>query len=301
MGQGYQDRDAEIIDYQLWKEDGVGGVLRGPKPDNLIKDEYISCVGAAQTFGCYVKHTYVEQIGNSLGCGALNLGISGAGPGFFLSRPAFIKKVNQGKLAIVQVMSGRSVANSLYSTNGKEMLERISDGVKQGAAPMYAELLQSKNSELISAVLHETRNNWVREYIELLDRITVPKILLWFSVRTPEYSAELNNVHDFFGEFPQLVNREMINLIKVSADDYIECVTDAGMPQKLISQYTGQPVTINKRADLGGNKKSYNDYYPSPEMHDVAAKIILEKIKGKYFDTSGAADSKSSWITSLFK
>lgn len=284
MGQGYQNRDAEIIDYELWKEEGIPPILRGPKPKNLISGKYISCVGAAQTFGCYVDQTYVQQLDNSFSCGALNLGVSGAGPGFFLSRPSIIDKVNEGGLAIIQVMSGRSVANSLFSTNGKEMLSRVPDGVKKGAAPMYTDLLKTKNYQLISTILHETRNNWVQDYLELLSTIKVPKVLFWFSVRPPKYSAQLDNVHDFFGDFPQMVNQEMVDLIKSDADDYIECVTNAGMPQKLISKKTGEPVTINKRADLGGNTKAFNDYYPSPEMHDVAAKMISERIaNASYF------------------
>jgi hypothetical protein len=279
MGLGYQNRDAEIIDYQLWKPDDLGVQLRGPKPEPLENGGYIACVGAAQTFGCYVEHTYVHQIGEAIGWPVLNLGVAGAGPGFFLSRPAFLEKLNRSKLAVVQVMSGRSVANSLFDTDSKEMLTRRADGVVKGAAPMYADLLLEGNNRLISSVLHETRNNWVAQYLDLLERITVPKLLLWFAVRPPEYSARLGNVHEFFGDFPQLVNREMIDLIRPGADHYIECVSREGLPQKLYNRHTGEPTAIQKREDLGGTSKAFNDYYPSPEMHTLAATMLLECIE----------------------
>lgn len=275
MGLGYQQRDADIIDYQLWQADGIGPHLRGPKPDSLVDGEYITCIGAAQTFGCYVENTYVQLVGKETSCQMLNFGVSGAGPGFFLARPTIIEKINSSKLAVIQIMSGRSVANSLFDTDSKEMLTRRIDGAVKGAAPMYADLLAEGNNRLISSVLHETRNNWVAQYLELLESITAPKLLLWISVRPPEYSARLDNVHDFFGDFPQLVNREMVELIRMGADGYIECVSSEGLPQKLYSRHTGKRTAIQKRQDLGGTRKAFNDYYPSPEMHMLAAKMVL--------------------------
>ena len=99
--------------------------------------------------------------------------------------------------------------------------------------------------------------------------------MLWLSVRPPEYSASLDNVHDFFGDFPQLVNREMVELIRTGADGYIECVSSEGLPQKLYNRHTGKPTAIRKRQDLGGTRKAFNDYYPSPEMHMLAAKMLM--------------------------
>jgi len=105
-------------------------------------------------------------------------------------------------------MSGRSVANSFFDTlTDGEMLVRKSDNSQKGASPMYNDLLNSKDFKTISQALHETRHNWVCETIDLLDAITVPKILVWFSVRKPQYTASFKNVPAFFSDFPQLINQ----------------------------------------------------------------------------------------------
>ena len=278
MGKGYQDRDAEIIDYRLWNLKGVGAPLRGPEPASLNTGDYISCVGATQTFGCYAEHPYPALLGARLDTSILNLGMSGAGPSFFTTRPNFLSVIDEGRITVVQVMSGRSVSNHLFQSKGREMLTRRVDGETKGAAPMYRDLLETRDFRLISQVLHETRQQWVDDFTQLLDRIRSPKILFWLSVRAPEYSASLDDVHRFFGEFPQLVNREMVDFIRPLCDDYVECTTDVGMPQRLYSRRTGEPVEITKRADLGGGTKAFNDYYPSPEMHEAGAAMLHESI-----------------------
>jgi len=279
MGYGYQKRDAEIIDYQLYQLDGIHLPLRGPKPSSLEKGSYFTCVGAAQTFGCYCEEPYPRLIGDELGIETINFGAAGVGPSFFVGRQGIIDYINNGLFTIVQVLSGRSVSNHLYESNGREMLTRKSDGTKQGAEPMYRDLIESKDYREINKVLHDTRRNWVSETITLLQSIKVPKILLWFSIREPEYSAEMNRVRDFFGSFPQLVNLEMVELLKPYVSGYVECVSSEGLPQKLFSRYDGQPVSVNKREDLGGGQRSINAYYPSPQMHRLAADLLIPESK----------------------
>src|SRR5437773_8852640 len=50
-----------------------------------------------------------------------------------------------------------------------------------------------------------------------------------------------------------------------------ECVSSRGIPQPLISRFTGTPTTIEGRRDLNARWDGSNAYYPSPEMHLDAA------------------------------
>ncbi|OKH23255.1 hypothetical protein NIES593_10475 [Hydrococcus rivularis NIES-593] len=72
---------------------------------------------------------------------------------------------------------------------------------------------------------------------------------------------------------------------KKYSDEYVECITGRGMPQLLISRFTGKPTSIDSgREDLRnlhGSKHMFNKYYPSPEMQIDAAKA-LEKVCKKY-------------------
>ncbi len=276
MSAGYQKLDEEVIDYQLYKFEGLRP-LRGPKPEEMAKGGFFCCIGAAQTFGRYCEKPYPALLGKKLNLPHRNFGIAGAGPSFFTRHEPIMQHINDGAFAIVQIMSARSVSNHLFKSKGTELLERKTDGVEQGAKLMYDELIQEGDYRTINRVLHKTRMNWVDHYISLLESIRVPKILLWFSVRKPTYQSEFINGANFFGPYPQLVNQEMVDLIKPFAEHYVESVSDKGLPQPLFNKNTGKPVTISRRFD--NNDRAYNGYYPSPEMQVKAAKALLPVCK----------------------
>jgi hypothetical protein len=273
----YQERDYDIIDYQLYPLPGTGYRIRGPEPETLAPGEYFTSVGAAQTFGCFCEKPYPALLAERLALSPLNFGFAGAGPRFFVNAPDLRNYVNRGRFAIVQVMSGRSEDNSLFDTGGQEYLTRRSNGKKIGAEPAYRELLENESVETVAAIVEETRENWIKSYSELFEAIRVPKILFWFSTRSPQYEESYSgNIYEFFGEFPQLVNSAMVERIKPFADEYVECVSSRGLPQHLISRFTGNPTSIRHRADLDGGWHEYNPYYPSPEMHAEAFEALLE-------------------------
>jgi hypothetical protein len=123
----------------------------------------------------------------------------------------------------------------------------------------------------------ETRQNWANNYRLLLGQIIVPTILFWFSKRGPDYKEKYTNVGSLFGEFPHLVNCNVLNKVKKYSDYYVECMSRRGSPQLLISRFTGKLTTIDPaldRKDLGGKLWTHNEYYPSPEMHLDAADVL---------------------------
>ena len=218
----------------------------------------------------------------------LNLGYGGAGPYFYLKEKSLIAYTNKARFAIVQVMSGRSESNSLFDSGGLAYLTRISDGTKIMADPAYQQLLKQENTNYVKKIVEETRVNWLNNFQKLLQQIEVPKILFWFSNRHPSYREKYtNNVYQLFGNFPQLVNLKMVNQIRKYSDEYVECISNRGRHQLLISRFTGKPTAIEidpskARADLGSGKlERYNKYYPSPEMQ-VDAAYLLEKVCRKY-------------------
>ena len=125
--------------------------------------------------------------------------------------------------------------------------------------------------ELIAKVVRETRKRYSEEMFELLRLIGVPKILLWLSQRTPDYKENTKSVHDLFGGYPQLVNQSVIQDLIPLCDDYVEVVSSQGLHQKLINYATGKPVNVFPWAKV----PNQNDYYPSPEMHEIVYKKLL--------------------------
>lgn len=294
----YQERDYEVVDYQMSPLNGTDLLFRGPVVTNLKPNGYIACIGAAQTFGCFCDQPFPNLLSKALDMPVLNLGYGGAGPYFYLKHKVLIKYLNQAKLVVVQVMSGRSENNSRFDSGGLELLVRRSDGVKLGANEAYNQALNGRNllpdfladqwlpkklarvvgKRMTKKLVAETRRNWIKNYQSLLSQISAPKVLFWFSKREPEYEEKYSSVSHLFNEFPQLVNQYMIEQVESYSDEYIECITSSGSPQPLFSRFTGEPATVNPandRQDLAGKVWTHNFYYPSPQMHRDAAQLLM--------------------------
>lgn len=307
--EGYATPDWEVVDYQMYcldpevidRQTNTGLLLRGPKPQHLEKGKYFVCIGAAQTFGRFCEKPYPTLLQERLNVVTLNLGYGGAGPSFFSKdNDRLLKYINNARFAIIQVMSGRSESNSLFESRGLGFYTRISDGTSIGCDDAFRELLKENDRDYIKKIVAETRHNWVNNYKELLEKITIPKILFWFSVRKPHYREKYDDVSSLFGEFPQLVNFHLINQIKKYCNEYVECITRQGLPHLLVNRFTGEPITVE---DPWGGSWSKNWYYPSPGMHREAA-TALEKVCKKYLNPiEFHQQSKPSFVSDkwLFK
>ncbi|MGA2213711.1 MAG: DUF6473 family protein [Bryobacteraceae bacterium] len=271
---GYQTSDAHIVDYELYELPGVGGAFRGPP---IQGSEYVACVGAAQTFGRFVQAPFPTLISRALAIEALNLGRGGAGPDFYLDNPRLMASINGAQVVIVQVFSGRSQSNSLFSTIGQRTrgINRT-DGRELSADQFYTWLL-SQDRGLAQQILAETRENYLSAMTRLLDAIQPPKALLWFSVRRPEYQERWElPLARLWGAFPHFVNREMVNELRNHADVYVECVSQRGLPQPILDR-SGSPASVQDLSLLTSEivVKTENRYYPSPEMHEEVAALLL--------------------------
>lgn len=290
---GYQKRDFDFFNYDLYTltdpQTKKPFILRGPALPTLEPGAYFSSIGSAFTYGCYTHHPYTQMIADELKFPGINLGIQGAGPCYYLNpdNRLLLDIVNRSKFAIVAVMSGRSVSNSLFevSLKSQEKLRMVGEKNYQPAHKLYNWLLENHDREYIKEIIAETRDNFVKEYIELLTQIKVPKILLWFSKREPEYQEKYDDeVWQLLGKFPHLVNRQMMDSIKEHSDEYVECVTGVGTPQILFNRFSGQPGIVKKDPGYGYSSSNYNMYYASPEMHLDAANQLLKPC-GKYINS----------------
>ena len=295
---GYQARDREVVDYAMYELADTGLSFRGPEFDR--SGDYFTCLGAAQTFGCFCDRAYPQLLAERFGIPALNLGYGGAGPEFFDRRSDLDRFINGGRFAIVQIMSGRSQSNSALDCGGLELQTRRADGKRLGATAAWREMLDgpgllkkilpSKPARMVGRLVSgarvrqlvaETRSAWVESYRNWLSRIEVPVVLVWFSRRAPEYQLSIRNTKTLFSDYPQLIDRDTVDALRAvlgSQVEYVECVTDRGMPQPLYSRFTGEPVTVNPADDRPDLQVSgvwtHNAYYPSPEMQeDVAAAL----------------------------
>lgn len=291
---GYQRRDYEVVDYHMGELAGTGLWFRDGA-ESFATNGYFTCIGAAQTLGCFCAHPYPTLVAAKLQVPVINLGYGGAGPEFFLRQSQLHGIINRGRFAIIQVMSGRSQSNSIFESGGLEFLTRRCDQRRIGSNEAYSELLAGPHplrhgragrllARLVARprvrrLVAETRRGWIESYRKLLARLDCPTLLLWFSTRSPDYDEDFRSVRGLFGEFPQLVTRAMVHEVASMCTGYVECTTRRGSPQPLVSRFTGAPVTVDPvldRPDLGGGGPwTHNRYYPSPEMHEDAAAAVL--------------------------
>lgn len=273
----YQDQQAEIVDYQYCQVPGGSLYFRGPIPPSLEKDSFFTCIGAAQTFGRFCEKPFGNILSEDLQLPCLNLGYAGAGPSFYLINDYLFELINKSRFVIVQIMSGRSESNSRYRSHmGRNMLKRVTDNVTVMDTEAYNEILRLNSLDLIRELVQQTRYSWLRNTTTLLERITTKKCLFWFSTRNTEYQISFNNEKTLLGEFPHLIDTSLVDTVKVLADEYVECVSNRGLPQKLFTKNTNTKVEIKYALGLGdkAKKSEYNRYYPSPEMHIDAAKAL---------------------------
>ena len=274
MSVGYQESDGHIIDYEVCQLPGVNGVFRGPP---ITGNEYVACVGAAQTFGRFVLTPFPRLISHALGIDALNLGRGGVGPTFHVSNPRLLEYINRARTVIVQVLSGRSQSNSLFRIVSHNMYgTSLPHGREMSAYEFYTWLI-GQDAQLARKVIAETRDNYVLAMTQLLDAIKPPKILFWFSVRSPDYEEHLELPIDrLWGAFPHFVNRAMVEQLRSHADTYVECISRRGLPQPIFDR-SGNPTSFKGFSPSPSQvvMKTENWYYPSPEMHEDAAALLI--------------------------
>ncbi|WP_404713057.1 DUF6473 family protein [Sphingomonas sp. MMS24-J13] len=276
---GYQRDDRNIVDYELWQ---LGDQqLRGPEPDR--DRPYFAAIGAAQVFGRFVPTPFPDLIAEQIGMAALNLGMSGAGPSFFLQREEMIAAANRAEFVIVQFMSGRSISNSravLANNQGVMWLRDHPDASAYYAEDIYRHLLNTLSPAELAELRAENRENYVTEMQALLGRIERPKILLYWSKRPVNYSEGLDNLADYWGDFPHFVNRDVVETLIPFADHYAEVVTERGIPQPLFDMSSGAPIMMWPEDRFPNvHQREHNHYYPSPEMNEDAATILMPAVR----------------------
>jgi hypothetical protein len=281
MAAEYQEPDWRVVDYQAYclDENVIDRsskrplLIRGPRPRRLEPGEYFVCLGSAQTFGRFCGQPFPAILQERLGLPALNISHGGAGPLFFCGENArLLEYLNGARFVVVQVMSGRSDSNSLFESEGVGYFRRRSDGANFGCDEAFSDLIRNQSKATLKRIVEETRQSWCASYRQLLTGIQVPKILLWFATRRPNYVQGWKGLAQVFGEFPQLVNAGMVKRVKGHCDYYVESVTRRGTPQILIDRFTGAPTTVGDQWTSGLWKTNW--YYPSPDMHEDAADAL---------------------------
>jgi len=177
--------------------------------------------------------------------------------------------VNRCRAAVVQVMSAKGSDNSLFrSSGGGDSGIRLDTGARTKSLALIYGLRSQGKSMRARRVAWESQRSFTDEMQGLLGAIRPPKILLWIAFREPP--SGVSGYRTFFQKVsPQFVTRRVLSRIEPFADRFVEVVSTAGVPQIF--------------RDEDGKTLRKNPYYPSPEMHRLAADRlapVLEELIG---------------------
>ena len=283
----YQARDAEIVDYQFYQLPGIPKIaFRGPAFDPRAAIDFFTCIGASQTLGVFSDRPFPKILSGETGHAVWNCGVGGAGPQFFTRQPELLKLANRGKFVVLQVMAARSESNSRFE------------------AQPYAELLlDRKRGDIVSSTtawrrvheeepdrkgryIKESQESWKANMAILLEALTVPVILFWFSPK-PYEAIDPTSLGSRVDAYPQLIDSTIVNDVRGLADAFAACLSARNRGHELKSRFNGDPVEVDYSmlpvrkgvAVAPGFKTTRNEYYPSPEMHQDAAIDLIAVLK----------------------
>lgn len=280
----YSKRDHEIVDYGFYRFPDLPSVgFRGPplSAEILESGNYCTAIGAAQTLGVYAPKSYPDLIADKLGLPCLNLSTGGGTAGFFASQPSLIDRANRGKFVILQVMTARTEANSRSVPVGINFVRDTRTGETEMTEAFWLRLL-AQERENVPGLIAESLESWRASYRSLIEQLTVPVILFYFSTKPEDEKVNFaaTSRDEFYGTFPQFVDMASVRDVAALCDHYAECRSSRGFPHPLVSRFTGEPVKVDFGAlhgSMGKEVHALNNYYPSPEMHEDAL-LALEPI-----------------------
>lgn len=274
----YALRDHEIVDYEYWELAGSGAHFRGPEHDFDDPAPYVACVGAAQTFGCFVARPYPTVLAEALDMRTVNLGLGSAVPSFFSSNDRLMEVINGSQVLVLQVMAARQEGNSRLAMRGTDLVHDRRHGDDVPAHLAWQRILDEEPAN-VDRYVTESQQSWIGHYRHLLEKVTVPVVLFYYSVRDKDFTVrrDAKLAHEMLEPFPQLVEGASVDTIAALCDRCVECTSVRNHKHPLTSRFTGEPVQVDNSVldPRMQTRWKRNWYYPSPEMHEDAAAALL--------------------------
>lgn len=277
----YQKPDQAFINYNVYQWGRLQQYYRGPVPK--MDEPYVACLGGAQTFGRYTHEPYPALLAEKLGMEVANFGAGGAGPGFFLRDSMVMEAASAAEVCVVQVMSARSLSNRLFKVKADRnaQIKAVSKALEElfphidfetfTYAHNMLNQIEANDPQSFVEVEMELKTAWVARTRLLLESIHTRKVLFWFSERRPDEEIDRDETTATL-KYPQFVDDNMLEAVAPYADKIVHCVSSEGLPQSLL--IGGETVLQTPY----GTPVAENRYYPSPEMHRLAADALARPV-----------------------
>lgn len=220
------------LDYLPCRYGRCKTLFRGPK--RRLDAPFAAYLGGAETYGRFIAHPYPAILEERLGLGAVNLGWANAGVDAFLGDPDLLQVVGQARVAVIRLPGVQNMSNRFYSVH-----PRRNDRFVQASTllqTVYREVdftefhftrhllgaLHERAPERFALLREELQSAWVARMGQLLDRIPVPVVLLWFAATPPPRAAGAEGLD--LEVDPLFVTDQMIEALRPRVNALVQVV-----------------------------------------------------------------------------
>lgn len=216
----YETTEGDIFNYNFTNAK-INDVCGFRNFDGKQKD--IVCIGAAQTVGRFVHHDYPSLIENNSDYSVANLGWGGVGIHNY-DTPDFIEYINNAKLLICQITSGRSTSNLHKNFN-------IDNCLLEDIPTQIDDLYKNDYNKFIEC-FEKNSIDYVRESQSFRNKIKIPVIYIYVSPHKcdrrcppPARDSKSCSTVKLLFDFPHLVTAKMVQ--QVVRYDKLGCFVQA--------------------------------------------------------------------------
>lgn len=265
-----RDRRFYIYDYEE-----VAGHYFRKCPGEPGEKRKIAFLGAAQVFGCHIADPFPSRTVRRLGTSGYNLGVAGAGPEYFLHHPEVIDIINSCEIAVVQIMSGRSVSfPGLTVSPNRNAQHRDPVSGKTRKNEVYFSDRIAEGPDKLEEALLKMRSAYVEWYRKLIGEIKVPVIPIWTAAREPGVlPTHTDKIKEALGSFPQFVDSTLVRDIETLSSEAVLAIAPLEPKQAPLRWRE------NRCSTWGTEKTLSVGYYLSDAFHERAAQLLEERIR----------------------
>tara|TARA_B100000902_G_C27321949_1_gene925325 strand:- start:8263 stop:9102 length:840 start_codon:yes stop_codon:yes gene_type:complete len=271
----YEEVDQGIFDYNC-TDNKIGDVCGFRNFDGKQKD--IVCIGAAQTMGRFVHNDYPSLIENNSDYSVANLGWGGAGVHQYDTKE-FIEYINNSKLLIYQILSGRSMPNIHKNFSIPKSELPLKSIVKDSIAsiPQAIDHLYRNDYDKFIKCFENNSVDYLRACQAFRNKIKVPVMYIHISRqdwnKTIPPKPETNDssfCHSTLYAFPHLVTGEMVK--KLVGNDKLGCFRQADFIRLPSRPKNYKSVVEHSHVFFT------NQYYPDQETHYDIAEFCIKNM-----------------------
>jgi len=259
----YEKEDTGIFNYNL-TDHKIGDVCGFRNFDGKQKD--IVCIGAAQAMGRYVHNPYPSLIQDNSDYSVANFGWGGVAD-YQYDTKEFVDYINNAKLLIYQINSGRSTQNFNKNFN-------LGDVDIASRPPKIIELYKN-DFDTFMQYFKKNETDYLEESKSFRNKIKIPIIYVYIAKHKISevslHNIKKNKTEAFVYNFPHFVTRQMVKKLIASDESGYFVQSEFHRLPKKIHTNSSSPQIYSQIFET-------DDYYPDPHTHYDIAEFCIETI-----------------------